>query len=150
VRGGVACCCFVTAMTVFLLFYRYVGIEYVKVFNLQCIRPRLRQHSHTHIPTLRVFSAGWLQVNAFIVRKGAPGFTATKIENKIALRCVQVGFAGYMPCLALLLCLAGATSPATMPQLICQANHICSVVPSWLHAMCQDFTRSAVVAADDW
>eukprot|EP00775_Hariotina_reticulata_P002983 gene2983-3266_t len=29
------------------------------------------------------------QVNAFIVRKGTPGFTATKIENKIALRCVQ-------------------------------------------------------------
>lgn len=30
-----------------------------------------------------------LQVNAFIVRKGSPGFTAKKIENKIALRCVQ-------------------------------------------------------------
>ena len=30
-----------------------------------------------------------LQVNCFIVRKGAPGFKATKIENKIALRCVQ-------------------------------------------------------------
>lgn len=29
------------------------------------------------------------QVNAFIVRKGTPGFSATKIENKIALRCVQ-------------------------------------------------------------
>lgn len=29
------------------------------------------------------------QVNSFIVRKGTPGFTATKIENKIALRCVQ-------------------------------------------------------------
>mmetsp|Transcript_12566 Transcript_12566/g.27116 ORF Transcript_12566/g.27116 Transcript_12566/m.27116 type:complete len:444 (-) Transcript_12566:761-2092(-) len=29
------------------------------------------------------------QVNAFIVRKGAPGFRAKKIENKIALRCVQ-------------------------------------------------------------
>ncbi len=29
------------------------------------------------------------QVNAFIVRKGAPGFSATKIENKTALRCVQ-------------------------------------------------------------
>jgi len=29
------------------------------------------------------------QVNCFIVRKGAPGFKATKIENKIALRCVQ-------------------------------------------------------------
>lgn len=29
------------------------------------------------------------QVNAFIVRKGNPGFKATKIENKIALRCVQ-------------------------------------------------------------
>ncbi|WIA09779.1 hypothetical protein OEZ85_009157 [Tetradesmus obliquus] len=29
------------------------------------------------------------QVNAFVVRKGAPGFTATKIDNKIALRCVQ-------------------------------------------------------------
>jgi acyl-CoA oxidase len=28
-------------------------------------------------------------VNAFIVRKGTPGFTATKIDNKIALRCVQ-------------------------------------------------------------
>ena len=27
------------------------------------------------------------QVNAFIVRRGAPGFTTTKIENKIALRC---------------------------------------------------------------
>lgn len=31
------------------------------------------------------------QVNAFIVRKGNPGFRATKIENKIALRCVQNG-----------------------------------------------------------
>ncbi|KAF6251931.1 acyl-CoA dehydrogenase/oxidase [Scenedesmus sp. NREL 46B-D3] len=29
------------------------------------------------------------QVNAFVVRKGTPGFTATKIDNKIALRCVQ-------------------------------------------------------------
>lgn len=29
------------------------------------------------------------QVNAFIVRKGNPGYRATKIENKIALRCVQ-------------------------------------------------------------
>lgn len=28
-------------------------------------------------------------VNAFIVRKGNPGYKATKIENKIALRCVQ-------------------------------------------------------------
>ncbi len=31
------------------------------------------------------------QVNAFIVRKGTPGFRASKIENKIALRCVQNG-----------------------------------------------------------
>jgi hypothetical protein len=31
-----------------------------------------------------------VQVNAFVVRKGTPGFTATKIDNKIALRCVQV------------------------------------------------------------
>jgi acyl-CoA oxidase len=30
-----------------------------------------------------------VQVNAFIVRKNTPGFTPTKIENKIALRCVQ-------------------------------------------------------------
>lgn len=29
------------------------------------------------------------QVNAFIVRKNTPGFTPTKIDNKIALRCVQ-------------------------------------------------------------
>jgi len=29
------------------------------------------------------------QVNCFIVKKGTPGFKATKIENKIALRCVQ-------------------------------------------------------------
>ena len=29
------------------------------------------------------------QINAFIVRKGTPGFRTTKIENKIALRCVQ-------------------------------------------------------------
>jgi alkylation response protein AidB-like acyl-CoA dehydrogenase len=29
------------------------------------------------------------QVNAFIVRKGTPGFRTRKIENKIALRCVQ-------------------------------------------------------------
>lgn len=29
------------------------------------------------------------QVNAFIVRKGTPGYKTTKIENKIALRCVQ-------------------------------------------------------------
>ena len=28
-------------------------------------------------------------MNAFIVRKNTPGFTPTKIENKIALRCVQ-------------------------------------------------------------
>ena len=27
------------------------------------------------------------QVNAFVVRKGTPGFRTTKIENKIALRC---------------------------------------------------------------
>lgn len=26
------------------------------------------------------------QVNAFVVRKGTPGFQTTKIENKIALR----------------------------------------------------------------
>jgi acyl-CoA oxidase len=31
------------------------------------------------------------QVNAFIVRKGNPGCRVTKIENKIALRCVQNG-----------------------------------------------------------
>lgn len=30
-------------------------------------------------------------VNAFIVRKDNPGFRCTKIENKIALRCVQNG-----------------------------------------------------------
>lgn len=29
------------------------------------------------------------EVNCFIVKKGTPGFKATKIENKIALRCVQ-------------------------------------------------------------
>lgn len=29
------------------------------------------------------------QVNCFIVRKGTPGFKATKIENKVSLRCVQ-------------------------------------------------------------
>ena len=29
------------------------------------------------------------QVNAFIVRKGTPGYKTEKIENKIALRCVQ-------------------------------------------------------------
>lgn len=29
------------------------------------------------------------QINAFIVRKGAKGLVTTKIENKIALRCVQ-------------------------------------------------------------
>ncbi len=29
------------------------------------------------------------QVNAFIVRKGARGLRTAKIENKIALRCVQ-------------------------------------------------------------
>ncbi|KAI8474954.1 MAG: acyl-CoA dehydrogenase NM domain-like protein [Monoraphidium minutum] len=29
------------------------------------------------------------QVNCFIVKKGTPGFKATKIDNKIALRCVQ-------------------------------------------------------------
>ncbi|KAI7841971.1 hypothetical protein COHA_004498 [Chlorella ohadii] len=31
------------------------------------------------------------QVNAFIVRKGNPGYSAKKMENKIALRCVQNG-----------------------------------------------------------
>lgn len=30
-----------------------------------------------------------VQVNAFIVRKGARGLRTSKIENKIALRCVQ-------------------------------------------------------------
>lgn len=30
-----------------------------------------------------------LQVNAFIVRKGCKGLRTSKIENKIALRCVQ-------------------------------------------------------------
>jgi acyl-CoA oxidase len=29
------------------------------------------------------------QVNAFVVKKGTPGFTTTKIEAKISLRCVQ-------------------------------------------------------------
>jgi hypothetical protein len=29
------------------------------------------------------------KVNCFIVKKGTPGFKATKIDNKIALRCVQ-------------------------------------------------------------
>jgi alkylation response protein AidB-like acyl-CoA dehydrogenase len=29
------------------------------------------------------------QVNAFVVRKGTPGFRTTKIENKIALRCAE-------------------------------------------------------------
>ena len=29
------------------------------------------------------------QINAFVVRKGTPGFKTSKIENKIALRCVQ-------------------------------------------------------------
>ncbi|CAD7698284.1 unnamed protein product [Ostreobium quekettii] len=29
------------------------------------------------------------EINAFIVRKGTPGFRTTKIENKISLRCVQ-------------------------------------------------------------
>lgn len=29
------------------------------------------------------------QVNCFIVKQGTPGFKATKIENKISLRCVQ-------------------------------------------------------------
>ncbi|KAJ9509277.1 hypothetical protein QJQ45_001730 [Haematococcus lacustris] len=36
------------------------------------------------------------QVNAFIVRKGAAGFKPTKIENKIALRCVQVNIVKLM------------------------------------------------------
>ena len=35
------------------------------------------------------------QVNAFIVRKGNPGLRTTKIENKIALRCVQVSALGF-------------------------------------------------------
>jgi hypothetical protein len=30
-----------------------------------------------------------LQVNCFIVRKGAKGLRTEKIQNKIALRCVQ-------------------------------------------------------------
>ena len=33
--------------------------------------------------------ARFLQVNAFIVRKGMKGLRTSKIENKIALRCVQ-------------------------------------------------------------
>ena len=42
---------------------------------------------HVAFITLAVFIG--TQVNAFIVRKGAPGFRTKKIENKIALRCVQ-------------------------------------------------------------
>ena len=34
-------------------------------------------------------NTGTGQVNAFVVRKGTPGFVTSKIENKIALRCVQ-------------------------------------------------------------
>lgn len=30
------------------------------------------------------------QVNAFIVKKGTPGFTTSKIENKISLRCGRI------------------------------------------------------------
>lgn len=30
-----------------------------------------------------------LQVNAFVVKKGTKGFKTSKIEGKIALRCVQ-------------------------------------------------------------
>lgn len=37
-----------------------------------------------------VLESVWrLQVNAFIVRKGSKGLRTSKIENKIALRCVQ-------------------------------------------------------------
>ncbi len=32
------------------------------------------------------------KVNAFVVKKGTPGFTTSKIENKIALRCGAVAF----------------------------------------------------------
>ena len=32
-----------------------------------------------------------MPTNRFIVKKGTPGFTATKIENKIAVRIVQNG-----------------------------------------------------------
>ncbi len=42
------------------------------------------------------------QVNCFIVRKGAKGLRTEKIQNKIALRCVQN--AGTLPA-ALLLCI---------------------------------------------
>ena len=44
-----------------------------------------------------------LQVNCFIVRKGAKGLRTEKIQNKIALRCVQN--AGTLPA-ALLLCIS--------------------------------------------
>lgn len=55
-----------------------------------CGRPVADVCAHCLFPLLA-------QVNAFVVRKGAPGFTATKIDNKIALRCVQVrrGCAAY-------------------------------------------------------
>jgi alkylation response protein AidB-like acyl-CoA dehydrogenase len=43
----------------------------------------------TYIVLLAEHALYCLQVNCFIVRKGTPGFTPTKIENKIALRCVQ-------------------------------------------------------------
>lgn len=34
-------------------------------------------------------NTGTGEINAFVVEKGAPGFHTSKIENKIALRCVQ-------------------------------------------------------------
>jgi alkylation response protein AidB-like acyl-CoA dehydrogenase len=34
-------------------------------------------------------TAAYMQVNAFIVKKGTPGMRTEKIENKISLRCVQ-------------------------------------------------------------
>ena len=45
------------------------------------------------------------QVNAFVVRKGTPGFRTTKIEGKIALRCVRCHRRSYQlyGCIPLLL-----------------------------------------------
>ena len=47
----------------------------------------LWQYSHKKI--VKAWLRNLLQVNAFIVRKGSKGLRTSKIENKIALRCVQ-------------------------------------------------------------
>ncbi len=54
-------------------------------------RPDSRTSSHPAAPSPP-------QVNAFIVRKGNPGLRTSKLDNKIALRCVQNADMAFSQC----------------------------------------------------